>query len=327
VTSLFGDDDEDEDSKYANRRRERELGGEGDADELDFEEDFADDDEKYPEDNQDDEAKELEERIKKEYRKAKGVANDEFLEDTDDEDEQKLSGAGKQMQKMLKKNDKSGQYDDSDEDKNPYASSEEEEEEPDPSQIYTGPAIEAPPPRPGSQQPTTSSNGTAQPNAQVKTPAPGGSGSRPTSPVPSQSGHSLVAKRATSPKVPRDQPKGGRAGSPLAQTSTTPGSPTSATKLNSHKRKAEEAGAHGNSNGTAGGTAPKKRRKATIDGELEDGMVIEWLRNSPSASTRDCIQHFTPYLTDEAKKVKFTSLIKEVAQLKGGVLVLRNQYK
>jgi len=63
------------------------------------------------------------ERIKKEYRKAKGVANDEFLEDTDDEDEQKLSGAGKQMQKMLKKNDKSGQYDDSDEDKNPYASS------------------------------------------------------------------------------------------------------------------------------------------------------------------------------------------------------------
>ena len=59
--SLFGDDDDDEESKYANRRRERELGGEGDADELDFEEDFADDDEKYPEDNQDDEeAKELE---------------------------------------------------------------------------------------------------------------------------------------------------------------------------------------------------------------------------------------------------------------------------
>ena len=64
---LFGDEDddyggggEDEDSKFANRRREKELGGEGDADELDFEEDFADDDEKYPEDNQDEEAKELE---------------------------------------------------------------------------------------------------------------------------------------------------------------------------------------------------------------------------------------------------------------------------
>jgi transcription initiation factor TFIIF subunit alpha len=58
--SLFGDDDDDEESKFANRRRERELGGEGDADELDFEEDFADDDDKYPEDNQDEEAKELE---------------------------------------------------------------------------------------------------------------------------------------------------------------------------------------------------------------------------------------------------------------------------
>ena len=64
-----------------------------------------------------------------------------------------------------------------------------------------------------------------------------------------------------------------------------------------------------------------------MDGELEDSMVIDWLRNSPSASTRDCIQYFTPYLTDETKKVKFTTLIKEVAQQKGGVLVLRNQYK
>jgi len=72
--------------------------------------------------------------------------------------------------------------------------------------------------------------------------------------------------------------------------------------------------------------APKKRRKATVEGELERGMVIDWLRNSPSVSTRDCIQHFTPYLTDEAKKLEFTSLIKEVAQLKGGVLVLRNQH-
>ena len=65
----------------------------------------------------------MQERIKKEYRKAKVAADGDVAEDTDDEDEQKLSVAGKQMQKMLKKNDKSGQYDDSDEDKNPYASS------------------------------------------------------------------------------------------------------------------------------------------------------------------------------------------------------------
>ena len=66
----------------------------------------------------------MQERIKKEYRKAKAVTNDDLFEDSDDDEEQqKLSGAGKQMRKMLKKNDKSGQYDDSDEDKNPYASS------------------------------------------------------------------------------------------------------------------------------------------------------------------------------------------------------------
>lgn len=65
----------------------------------------------------------MQERIKKEYRKAKAAANGDAVEDSDDEDEQKLSVAGKQMRKMLKKNDKSGQYDDSDEDKNPYASS------------------------------------------------------------------------------------------------------------------------------------------------------------------------------------------------------------
>ena len=127
--------------------------------------------------------------------------------------------------------------------------------------------------------------------------------------------------------MPRDQPKTGRAGSPLAQTSTTLGNPTSATKANPHKRKADDAGATNNANGTVSGVVPKKRRKATVDGELEDSMVIDWLRNTPSASTRDCIQHFTPYLTDETKKVKFTSLIKDVAQLKGGVLVLRNQYR
>lgn len=96
-------------------------------------------------------------------------------------------------------------------------------------------------------------------------------------------------------------------------------SPTSATKPLSQKRKAEETEA------VNGGGAPKKRKK--VDGELEDSMVIDWLRNTPKASTRDCIQNFTPYLTDETKKVKFTSLIKEIAQLKAGVLVLRNQYK
>ena len=45
--------------------------------------------------------------------------------------------------------------------------------------------------------------------------------------------------------------------------------------------------------------APKKRRKATIDGELEDSMAIDWLQNSPSASEceRDHPGHDEPTYT------------------------------
>lgn len=142
--------------------------------------------------------------------------------------------------------------------------------------------------------------------------------------MPTQNGHSLVAKRATSPKAPRDQAKMGRAGSPLAQTSTTPGSPTSATRPLSHKRKAEEGGP------PSEGAAPKKRKRATVvavEGELEDSMVIDWLRTTTNASTRDCINNFTPYIRDEGKKEKFIGLIKSIAQLKGGVLVLKPEYR
>jgi transcription initiation factor TFIIF subunit alpha len=77
---------------------------------------------------------------------------------------------------------------------------------------------------------------------------------------------------------------------------------------------------------------PKKRKSHGVGaaipvGELDDRIVIEWFRNTPNATTRDCIQHFTPYLTDEAKKKTFTALIKEVAQLKGGKLTLRDAYR
>ena len=56
--------------------------------------------------------------------------------------------------------------------------------------------------------------------------------------------------------------------------------------------------------------------------ELEDIMVIEWLPNTPNAKTRDFISHFTPCLRTDEQKTKFTVYIKEVAQLKNGILVL-----
>ena len=55
--NLFDDEDEEGNGK---RRRERELGEEGDLDEQVYEEDFADDEEKIEMDENDEEAKELE---------------------------------------------------------------------------------------------------------------------------------------------------------------------------------------------------------------------------------------------------------------------------
>lgn len=57
--SLFGDDD-DEEGVDRKKRMKRELGAEGDLDELDFEESFQDDEEKPDNEGEDDEEKELE---------------------------------------------------------------------------------------------------------------------------------------------------------------------------------------------------------------------------------------------------------------------------
>ena len=185
--------------------------------------------------------------------------------------------------------------------------------------------------------------------------------SRATSPTPGHGGHLVVAKRATSPKAPKPRVvPNGRASSPLALvTASLPngtdaiagggGSPgpslpppraspsVPSAKLN-HKRKADEAEevvSPSPAGSPAGGQPKPKKRRATAamlgpDGqpiELEDNMVVEWLRNTPNAKTRDCISHFTPYLRTDEQKAKFTSLIKEVAQLKNGILVLRSAYR
>lgn len=158
-----------------------------------------------------------------------------------------------------------------------------------------------------------------------------------------------MAIRATSPKALKGA-KTSRASSPLllASASTSPSntratsppttisradspmSPGLSVKVNGNKRKASEDQLLVTSPSNTNGPPKAKKRKGSMGvaaGELDDKMVIEWLRNSPNATTRDCIHHFTPYLTDETKKSRFTALIKELAQLKGGVLVLRNAYR
>lgn len=223
-----------------------------------------------------------------------------------------------------------------------YGQDENEEEE-EPPLVSNEPAIQQQPQqvtsRSTSQQPATK----PPPTADGSTP-----GSRAVSPAPASSlgGHSVVAKRATSSKAPKAKstnvsrgnsplsgaPGGGsRATSPAAGGSKgLVGSPTNATPKPANKRKADEVSGASPTGAINGTNAPKPKKRKPLpsgpapEGELEESMLIEWLQNTPNATTRDCIQHFTPYLTSEAKKARFTAMVKEVAQLKSGILILKS---
>ncbi|KDR83739.1 hypothetical protein GALMADRAFT_236092 [Galerina marginata CBS 339.88] len=329
---LFDDGDDGDDSLQ--RRRKRELGEEGDLDEQVYEDDFADDDEKMEVDEEDEDVKELEERLKKEYKNA-NKQREAGVDESDGEEE--VPGTSKQakaMQKLIRSREGNDVYE-SDEEKNPYASSEEEEEEePVPTAV---PAIQ-----PQEEQ--------VEPRAQTPKPAPPrptappAPGSRAASPIlsPGHGGHSVVAKRATSPKIPKlktsnssrgNSPLGGppaigsRATSPVGDGVNS--APKTGTNL---KRKADDSPekAAPNVNNVVSAGVPKKKRKpvpvvspiVVTSAELES-LLLDWLRNTPNAGTRDCIQHFTPYLTDSDKKQEFSAMVRKHAQLKNGTLVIK----
>ena len=77
----------------------------------------------------------------------------------------------------------------------------------------------------------------------------------------------------------------------------------------------------------AAAAAASARPQISPGTELSTAQLVSWLRMSPGATTRECIHYFQPALTDDAKKAKFTALVKEVASLKGGVLALKAHYR
>jgi transcription initiation factor TFIIF subunit alpha len=261
--------------------------------------------------------------MKREYQKANKHREAGVDEDEEEEEVPTADKSVKRMQKMIRSREGNNAYESEDEE-NPYASSvssaarphatfakplqaeeEEEEEQPAPA----GPAI---------QPQVDSRSNTPKPVVNGGKPgAPPGSLSRATSPVasPGHGGHSLIAQRATSPKVlkpktpgnrsPAASPPGSRATSPLA------GTP-------SQKRKADDAG-------------PPRPKKVKVEGsppplsrEDLEKLLIEWLKNTPQATTRDCIQHFNSYLVvNSERKKEFSGMVKQVALLKNGFLALR----
>lgn len=337
---LFEDDEDGGDG--ARRRRNRELGEEGDLDEQVYENDFADDEEHMEVDENDEEAKELEERLKKEYKSA-NKQRDTGVDESDEETEEpKTSKQAKAMQKLIRNREDNEAYA-SDDEKNPYATSEEEEEEEPPIVETAGSAIQqqqrqvesrAQTPKPVPARPT----GVTSPN------------SRATSPTlsPGHGGHSVVAKRATSPKIPKpkttntsrgNSPLGGqstltgsRGTSPVAEARNGVASPKTGTK-----RKADDTPTTSSTQPATtvnGNPIPKaKKRKApptgaapvTISSADLEAALLNWLKNTTNATTRDCIHHFTPYLTDQEKKAEFSNMVRKHAQLRNSILVLRTR--
>ncbi|KAK9710668.1 transcription factor IIF subunit tfg1 [Basidiobolus ranarum] len=113
----FSDDD-----SSAQKKRRNDVSKHGDIEEVDFDEEFADDEEAPPElEGDQDEIKEEQSRRKPE----RIVASDD---EEEEEEEDELTTTGKEMKKALLTLEKNTAYD-SDDEENPYLSQEDEEEE------------------------------------------------------------------------------------------------------------------------------------------------------------------------------------------------------
>ncbi|GAA5857331.1 hypothetical protein JCM8547_002223 [Rhodosporidiobolus lusitaniae] len=285
--------------------RQRRGGQEQDDDEFDYEEDFQDDEEgiaKIDDLADEEETKQLEERIRREMRAAERP--DEVPDDADDEEVARLTGTGREMKKMIRKSDKSGAYESDEDNDNPYASSDEDSD----------------------AASTTSATRNDRASSRVNSPNPSHlradslPRSRAGTPSGSGSGSVLVAKRATSPS----SRQGSRDPSPA------PGS--------SSKRR-RDADGHGSDSDVGDGS---KRRKGSAKPSgsgkgkspspsapvqlLTQADVVAFFKTRPDhkAATKDVLTFFRKQLKgDERNKAAIGGLLQAVANLEGGVLVLK----
>ena len=173
---------------------------------------------------------------------------------------------------------------------------------------------------------------------------PPAQGSRPASPTlsPGHGGHSVVALRATSPKMPKPKTTiTSRGNSPLgSQTSPLAGSRATSpattdipngtgTNQKALKRKADDTSAENAAVNVVNDQHKAKKRKAPatdvtpieVSSEELERLLVEWLKNTTGATTKDCIKHFGPYIAE--KRPEFASMVRKVAQLKNGVLICK----
>ncbi|KIY49200.1 Rap30/74 interaction domain-containing protein [Fistulina hepatica ATCC 64428] len=335
----------DEDDEGVRKRIAKEYGQEGDFDEMAWEEEFADDDEKVIQDGEDEEAKEAEERLKREYKNANKMREGDVDED---EEEDELFGGKpstkqeKAMQKLIRNREGNNAYE-SEEEENPYASSDEDVKEED--EEIVPPAMDQKPgeangkastPQTSSTGPTPTGATIAKPvvNGSIRvTPTPG----RPSSPpsvTPPMGGHSVVAKRATSPKGTVKQPKGAgsRASSPLASVALSrSGSPAAAATVfptsNGAQKKRKATDEPGSP--TVGEKAKKRKHHnhSAALAPLDIDLVVKWMASMEKPTTKDCINYFSAYTKDSVQRTRFTEIMRQIVFVKDGIMVLKPQYR
>jgi transcription initiation factor TFIIF subunit alpha len=171
------------------------------------------------------------------------------------------------------------------------------------------------------------------PDGQPITPSgtPGGPSRAASPPAPTLGGHAALAKRATSPKIPRPKTApGSRATSPLANGTPSRATSPSTSRAGSPpapgtaKRKADEVPTSPNSSGAL--PKPKKRKGGADVLQLTPEAIAEWLRNTPGATTKMFSAYFKQAIDLMPDRAKVAALVKQVASMKSGVLHLREDY-
>ncbi|SCV72546.1 BQ2448_4083 [Microbotryum intermedium] len=311
----------DDDELYRRKRGDEGRGQEQDDDEFDYDEEFQDDEEgvaKIDDLADEQETKELDERIRKEMRAVERAAS----EPEEDDDDEQLTATGKDLKRLVKKQDQDGLYGSDDDDD--LSSSDSSVAEDDDTKSVTSANGDPSTPRPASSSSqqqhnkprpsadsmhrTHSSSSSSRPHSTQASRHP----SRAASP---SSGSALLAKRATSPT--RSNP-GSRATSPNPAGNGANGKRKRDDHDGSSKRLALSPSA---TSGAGGWDAPP-------DALIEDRHLIDFFKTKASepnkSTTKDVLNYFRKQLKGNDKnKEAIKSALHNVAIMQDKHLVLK----
>ncbi|CDS14299.1 hypothetical protein LRAMOSA06469 [Lichtheimia ramosa] len=294
------------DDEGGSGRRDRH---DSDIDDLDFDDVFQDDEEGGGEHEMEDEdTRESKERLKRETKGYAPGADEEAVETMDD-DSNRLTSEGKQIRKLVRTLEKNGAYE-SDEDRDPYASSEEEME---------------------SDAEKEESKSEAESSQQKKTIVP------PKKKGPAPSSKTATAKKSHASKIKKEglsRPIGrpgspslqqGKASPPPAQRATSPIQQQRMREISPgatpvKKRKSDE-GEHGTDAKRYKNTATSASTPTSAaspgggdDSLITEDEVIQTLRGK-KLTTKEFLMHFRKRIKkNEKNREIITGLLKKVAR-------------